>query len=75
MVILENSIHCFARTMNNGIYVPTYYGETDDKELSKIIELLKEVANCESIPKELEERLGLAELYKKYLRSLKSRII
>lgn len=70
MVIVDNSIVCFAKQLSNGIYVPSYFGQSGDNVLQAVTELLKEIAMCENLPEELENRLGLLALYDNYIRSL-----
>lgn len=70
MVIVDNSIVCFAKQLNNGIYVPSYFGRSGDNILQAVAKLLKEIAMCENITEELAKRLGLSALYDNYIRSL-----
>lgn len=70
MVIVDNSIVCFAKQLGNGIYVPSYFGQSGDKVLKEVKDFLKEIAPCDSVPEELEKRLGLKSLYEGYVRSL-----
>jgi len=71
MVIVDNSIVSFAKQLSNGVYVPSYFGQREDTILKSVKELLKEIAECESLPEELDRRLGLSALYDNYIRSLK----
>jgi CTD small phosphatase-like protein 2 len=70
MVIVDNSIVSFAKQLGNGIYVPSYFGQAEDTILKSVKELLKEIAKCENLAKELEKRLGLSTLYNNYICSL-----
>jgi len=69
IVIVDNTISCFADHLSNGIHVPTYYGQENDDSLEKVLNLLKEIANCSSIPKALDERVGLKRLYNHFIKS------
>lgn len=67
VVIVDNSIVSFANQLSNGIYVPSYFGQHNDNCLEKVLSLLKKIAYAQSIPKELENIVGLGKLYKEYI--------
>ena len=63
LVIVDNSVLAFADSLDHGIPVPSYYGQSDDDTLLHLIPFLKSLADCEDIGAELNKRLGLATLY------------
>lgn len=66
IVIVDNTITCFSEHLSNGIHVPSYFGEQGDNSLEKVLKLLKEIADCRSIPEALDERVGLRKLYNQF---------
>eukprot|EP00826_Nyctotherus_ovalis_P032133 TRINITY_DN2594_c0_g2_i3.p1 TRINITY_DN2594_c0_g2~~TRINITY_DN2594_c0_g2_i3.p1 ORF type:complete len:340 (-),score=62.19 TRINITY_DN2594_c0_g2_i3:46-1065(-) len=66
-VIVDNTISCFGKQLSNGIYVPSFYGGKGDCALEKIMNLLKEIADCKDIPEELDKKIGLQKLYTDYV--------
>eukprot|EP00826_Nyctotherus_ovalis_P057427 TRINITY_DN7846_c0_g1_i20.p1 TRINITY_DN7846_c0_g1~~TRINITY_DN7846_c0_g1_i20.p1 ORF type:complete len:187 (+),score=24.91 TRINITY_DN7846_c0_g1_i20:92-652(+) len=68
IVIVDNMITCFAEHLSNGIHVPSYFGEEHDNFLEKVLKLLKEIADCRSIPEALDERVGLRRLYNEFIK-------
>ena len=71
MVILDNSIISFAGNLNNGIHIPSYFGQKDDIELRKVTDLLKLISNCSNIQEEIQTKIGLSIMYDKYLEEFK----
>jgi CTD small phosphatase-like protein 2 len=69
MIIVDNTISCFADHLSNGIHVPTYYGQKEDNSLEKVLNLLKEIASCSNVQRALDERVGLRELYNQFVKS------
>ena len=58
---------CANHNLNNGVYVSSYFGQSNDDSLLSIIDLLKEINNCEKIPDVLEKCIGLRNSYNKFL--------
>lgn len=73
MVIVDNSVVCFSRQLNNGIHIPSYFGQKNDDALNDVMELLKKVASANSIPEELEKRIGLENSYQWFIKGLQSK--
>ena len=67
IIIVDNSISAFACHLENGIYIPSYYGQADDNCLKDIMELLKLIANCKDVREKLDQFVGLKELYEQYV--------
>lgn len=70
-IIIDNNICCFYSCMNNGIYVKTFEGDCQDRELKKIVKFLDKIKNCKDVREEIKKKFGLEESYKKYLKSNK----
>jgi TFIIF-interacting CTD phosphatase-like protein len=68
MVIVDNWIPSFAKHMNNGIHIQSYFGQSNDSELERVADILKKISKCKNIPEELSKLLRLQEPYEKYLR-------
>lgn len=66
IVILENSVVSFAANLDNGIYVPSYEGGSEDEALLPIIEFLKEIANVGDVRPYVREFAGVAKLLADY---------
>lgn len=69
LVIVDNTLSCFAEHLDNGIHVSSYFGEKGDNCLLPVLDLLKEIADCTSIAKELIKRIGLRELYNDFIKN------
>eukprot|EP00826_Nyctotherus_ovalis_P028119 TRINITY_DN2214_c0_g2_i7.p1 TRINITY_DN2214_c0_g2~~TRINITY_DN2214_c0_g2_i7.p1 ORF type:complete len:358 (+),score=43.55 TRINITY_DN2214_c0_g2_i7:99-1172(+) len=69
VVIVDNTISCFAEQLSNGIHVPSYFGARDDNSLEKVLSLLKEIASCETVAEELDKRVGLKSLYDGFIKN------
>lgn len=52
--------------MKNGIHVPSFFGQKDDKALYTLMNFLKEISGSENISAAIDKRLGLEALYLKY---------
>lgn len=66
-IIVDNSIIAFSSNVNNGIYVPSYFGQYNDTVLIQVTALLKKIANCDDVQKELEDLLGLRKLFEEFV--------
>ena len=66
MVMVDNLISSFADNLDNGIHITSYFGQGDDYELKKKMEILKQISRAKSIPDELVKIYQLKESYKKY---------
>ena len=67
---MDNSIVAFASQLSNGVYVPSYFGQSEDNTLLYLIKFLTSISDTENIPAELERRLGLETLYYWYIDKL-----
>ena len=65
-VIVDNSIVSFANNLENGVHVPTYYGQPDDQCLKDIMKLLMNLSNSDDLQEELRKQVGLKEDYEQY---------
>lgn len=66
LVIVDNSIVAFGSHLENGIHIPTYYGQANDCHLLRVKELLKLIANSSDIRDDLNKLVGLKKLYEEY---------
>ena len=62
IVIVDNSVVSFAGQLDNGIYIPTYTGDTDDKELVTIAEFLKAIVETRDVRPYVSEFAGIKDL-------------
>jgi TFIIF-interacting CTD phosphatase-like protein len=67
IVIVDNSIISFSCNINNGIHVPSYFGQCDDDCLLHIINLLRKITDCNNVQEELEKILGLKKLFEEFI--------
>jgi len=63
MVIVDNSITSFGRHLENGIHIPSYFGQREDSNLMLLIPFLTKLSEAEDIPRELDKKLGLRDMY------------
>lgn len=63
VVVVDNCITTMASNLDNGIYVPTFFGQKGDTALKILIPFLKQVAMCENTQEFLKRKLGLSKLY------------
>lgn len=66
MVIVDNSVISFAGNLDNGIYVPTYEGDPNDRELLPIIDFLKEIHSVDDVRPYVREFAGISDLLSVY---------
>ncbi len=66
MVILDNSVISFASQLENGVYVPTYKGSADDKELLTITDFLKDIAEVKDVRPYVTQFAGIKRLMDEY---------
>ena len=66
MIIIDNSVISFVGNMDNGIYIPTFNGDPDDKELLPIINFLKEIADVDDVRPYVSEFAGVQRLYNEH---------
>ena len=67
MIILDNCVYSFAMNLNNGILIPSYYNDPEDKELLNAIEYLEtKLLNVDDIREVNEGYYGL-ETIRNYL--------
>ncbi len=68
MVILDNSVISFSKNLENGIHVPTFFGDCDDTVLLSLLPLLKSLTNVDDVATELGKRAGILALYESYIK-------
>lgn len=64
IVLVDNSVHCFAPQINNGIPILPYFTGDSDNELKKLFQFLLELKNQNNIPLFLKKFFGLSQLIK-----------
>ena len=67
LIIVDNAITSFAKHLDNGIYVPSFYGKNDDTALQSLIPFLKSLAGVKDVTEELQQRIRLRKLYEWYI--------
>lgn len=70
MIILDNVVTSFAENMENGIYVPTYDGNTEDRELEKVTEFLLKIACVHDVRPFVKEFAGIYKLFEVYKQTI-----
>ena len=75
IVIVDNSLSNFRGQISNGIYVPSFYGDHNDKELLTIESFLKLIFDAEDVRTHVKQFAGLKGLYKKYKASQQQNFI
>eukprot|EP00826_Nyctotherus_ovalis_P014758 TRINITY_DN1413_c0_g1_i11.p1 TRINITY_DN1413_c0_g1~~TRINITY_DN1413_c0_g1_i11.p1 ORF type:complete len:349 (-),score=53.82 TRINITY_DN1413_c0_g1_i11:132-1178(-) len=70
MIILDNAVMSFAENMENGIYVPTYDGNADDRELEKVTEFLLKITSVEDVRPFVKEFAGIYRLFEVYKQTI-----
>lgn len=66
IVIVDNTIASFALQIDNGIYVPSFYGEKKDRELDTITSFLESIAFVEDVRPLIKSFSGIQKLFKEY---------
>ncbi len=66
LVILDNSVVSFANQIENGIYVPTYKGDADDRELVAITDFLKNIGEVKDVRPYVSDFAGIKRLMSEY---------
>jgi TFIIF-interacting CTD phosphatase-like protein len=67
MILVDNCILSFGKQLNNGIHVPSFFGQENDNALSTLIPYMKSIVDCEDVTQELKNTLKITEMYKLYL--------
>jgi hypothetical protein len=62
MVIVDNSVISFAGNLDNGMYVPTFEGDPNDRELLPIISFLKEIHDVDDVRSLVRDFAGIQKL-------------
>ena len=73
IIIVDNNIASFSEQMENGIYVPSFYGDPNDAELQKIGEFLKELVGVTDVRPHVQRFAGITALYRRYKMTLKGK--
>ena len=69
MIIVDNSVISFSGNIDNGIYVPTYEGDQNDRELLIIMIFLEQIATVEVVRPYVNEFAEINNLYNLYKKS------
>ena len=67
LLIIDNSIFAFSNQLENGIYVPSFYGNKNDSMLDSLIPLLKSLATVDNVRTSISKITGIPPLYEEYL--------
>jgi Dullard-like phosphatase family protein len=66
VVLIDNSVLSFCLQLSNGVYIKSFYGSAYDTELISYINLLKEIAVCDDVRQNINEKWNLSALLKYY---------
>jgi CTD small phosphatase-like protein 2 len=58
-IIVDNSIQAFAYSLDNGIPIASWYGSQNDRELVNLMELLKNIKECDDVRPFLRKKFQL----------------
>ena len=70
LVIVDNSIISFYNQLNNGIHIPTYFGDKNDTALLSLLPFLQALAATDNVQTELRKAIGLHVKYSAYMHSM-----
>eukprot|EP01022_Parablepharisma_sp_SALTPOND_P006953 TRINITY_DN1281_c0_g1_i1.p1 TRINITY_DN1281_c0_g1~~TRINITY_DN1281_c0_g1_i1.p1 ORF type:complete len:357 (-),score=8.60 TRINITY_DN1281_c0_g1_i1:222-1292(-) len=65
-IIVDNTIAAFSGQLENGIYIPSFYGNKNDCELGKVADFLLGIAEAEDFRPHVASFAGIVKLYKEY---------
>ena len=68
MILVDNVVLNFQEQMNNGIYVPSFYGDSNDEELKRLTKFLEAIAEVDDVRDYVKKFSGLIELRTAYVR-------
>lgn len=66
LIMIDNCIFSFSLNLKNGVLIPSYYNDTDDKELLNLIEYLEKIRFVEDVRELNEDYFGF-ETIKNFL--------
>ncbi len=66
IVIVDNAITSFSEQLDNGIYVPSFFGDPNDKELLQIMKFLKTVSKVGDVRPYVKKFAGITKLLEDY---------
>ena len=69
IIIVDNSIISFANHLDQGIPIPSFFGNKDDNMLLFLLNFLKELSAENDIKASLIKHIGLSKLYNSYKKS------
>ena len=66
MIIVDNTIASFSAQLDNGIYVPSFYGDNTDSEFEKIARFLLDIKDVTDVRPYVRRFAGIVRLYQLY---------
>eukprot|EP01022_Parablepharisma_sp_SALTPOND_P014743 TRINITY_DN2031_c0_g1_i1.p1 TRINITY_DN2031_c0_g1~~TRINITY_DN2031_c0_g1_i1.p1 ORF type:complete len:401 (+),score=3.55 TRINITY_DN2031_c0_g1_i1:143-1345(+) len=67
IVIVDNTIASFSGQLENGIYIPSFYGSRDDCELGKVADFLTTIASADDFRPHVSNFAGIVKLFNEYM--------
>ena len=68
IIIIDNKIISFYSCLDNGIYIPSFYGDPDDNELYQIMPFLEKIHSAKYVRTEINSQYGIKEIYMNYVK-------
>ena len=62
LIVLDNSILSFAAQLDNGIYIPPFLGDAEDRELKPVTNFLKAIADVPDVRPYVAKFAGIQQL-------------
>lgn len=59
VIIIDNALQAFAYQIENGIFIKSWYEDTQDTELLKHLDFLRKIKDCDDVRPALEKEYGL----------------
>ena len=66
VILLDNKVLSFAWQLENGIFIPSFYGDPLDEELPKIARFLISIVAVEDVRIHVVPFAGIVRLYRDY---------
>ena len=67
VIIIDNLVVSFAAQLENGIYIPSYTGQSADTELKTIADFLVTIADVTDVRPFVKKFSGIPKLYDQFL--------
>lgn len=68
IIIIDNAIENFGGQIENGIYIPSFFGDENDRELSKVFNFLLSVSKTKDVRPFVKQFSGILNLFQEYIK-------